>query len=93
MYLQVSDCVSTLAFRRAQLRFSRKAKGKILISAINEVAVASLFTTKASVCEARSEAHSVANSKVTSLKGKELLHSTKAPSAEIASPHDKAFLT
>ena len=56
-------------------------------SAISEAAVASLPAAKASVCEARSEEHSVL------LKGKEVLHSTKAPSAEIASPHGDTILT
>jgi len=80
---KVSDCETTSALHRAQLCFSREAKGK--------AAVTSLPTAKASIREAKSEAHFGANSKATSLK--EILHSTKAPSAEVASPHGEAILT
>ena len=45
--------------------------------------VTSLPTVKASIYEAKSEAHFGANSEVTFLKEK-VLHSTKTPSAEIA---------
>ena len=46
---KVSDCETTSVLHRAQSHFSHKAKGKALISAISEAAVASLSTAKASI--------------------------------------------
>ena len=82
---RVSDCETFSVLPRTQLRFFREAKDKALISAISEATVASLFVAKASIREAKSEVHFGANSEATSLKEK-VFHSTKAPSAEIASP-------
>jgi len=66
----VSNCKTISALHRAQPRFSHKVKGKTLISAINKAAIALLPAAKAFISEARFEAHSSANSEVTSLKEK-----------------------
>ena len=79
----VSDCETTSALHRAQLRFSCEPKSKALISTSSEAVVTSLPSAKASVREAKSEAYFGANNEVISLKEK-ALYSTKAPSAEIA---------
>ena len=89
----VSGCETTLAFHRAQSRFSREAKGKALISAITEVVVASLSVAEALSSEPRIEAPFNANSEATSVKIKAILNSTKELSAKIASPYDEAILT
>ena len=89
---RVSNCETSSVLLRTQLRFSHEAKDKALISAISEAAVASLSTAKASNNEARSEEYFGANSEVTSLKER-VPHRTKAPSIEIASPHDNVILT
>ena len=80
----VSNYETTSALHRAQLRISREDKGKDTVTSLPDI--------KASVHEAKSEAHFGANSEATSLKGK-VLHSTKAPSVEITSPHGEAILT
>ena len=67
----VSDCKTTPALHRAKPHFSREAKGKTLISAINKAVVALLPAAKASICDARFEAPFGSNSKVTCLKKKE----------------------
>jgi len=74
---KVSDCETILALHRAQFCFSRETKGKVVVT--------SLPASKASVREAKSEAHFGASSEATLLKEK-VLHSTKTPSAEIVSP-------
>ena len=78
----ISDCKNTSAPHKAQLRFSREAKGKALLSAIREAAVASLSTEKVLSCEVRVEAPSYANSEAISLEGKALYSSAKALSAQ-----------
>ena len=81
---KVSDCETTSALHRAQLRFSREDKGKAVVTSVP--------AAKSFVREAKSEAQFGASSEATLLKEK-VLHRTKAPSAKIASPHGETILT
>jgi len=89
----VSGCEITSVLLRAQSRFSREVKGKAPIGAKSETTVASLPVEGTLNSEARVEAPSGANNKVTSLQNSALLNNAKAPSAHIASPHGKAMIS
>ena len=82
----VSNDKITPAPHKAQLRSSRKAKGKALVSATSEAATTSLSALSCEVI-----VPSGANNEVTSLKGRALNSSAKALSAQIASPCGEAL--
>ena len=88
----VSDCKTTPTPHKVQLRSSREAKGKALLSATSEAAAASLSAEKAMSCGVRAEALTSANNEATSLEGKVLYSSAKALSAQIASPCGEAIV-
>ena len=82
----VSDCKTTPAPHKAQLRSSCEAKGKALFSATSEAAATLLSALSYEVT-----VHSGANSEATSLKGKALHSCAEALSVQITSPCGEAM--